>query len=332
MVKSSSSSRPGVSLPGVPPNQFGACIGVSWTNTIVAYHRPHHHHHNHNHNHRMWPTPLQLGRLDELRRAGAFQAWSDAAASGRRSTSCRPSRQVRRRLPSTCTCLPTSGTTSSGVSRVRRCVGLLVPVFLSTVCGQLASTAQCQFRIGLCFSPGLGGEGGYIYLDMSESTSDMSEYCAVVVVPVTGSDKFQQFLAQVQFCRCATTGAGVGPDSGFYRGDAAVAVICKLRHSCAEAVPHGPAVVSTCGPAVLAHRCNSWTRLMMCPSWFNDRCRGPDSGAAVAVRCGDEADPHGLGRFLSCCTCGGRCPCCAYAADSTDASSSLCSTDKAGMI
>ena len=33
----------------------------------------------------------------------------------------------------------------------------------------------------------------------------------------------------------------------FYRGDAAVAVIGKIRHSCsgAEAVPYGPAVVST---------------------------------------------------------------------------------------
>ena len=28
---------------------------------------------------------------------------------------------------------------------------------------------------------------------------DTSEYCAVVVVPVTSSDKFQQFMAQVQF-------------------------------------------------------------------------------------------------------------------------------------
>ena len=45
MTKSSSSSRagtPGVRLPRVLPHQFGACIGVSWVNTIVVYHRPHH--------------------------------------------------------------------------------------------------------------------------------------------------------------------------------------------------------------------------------------------------------------------------------------------------
>ena len=65
--------------------------------------------------------------------------------------------------------MPTSGTTSSVVSRVRRRMGLLVPVFLPTACWQLASTAQRQFRIVLC-SPGLWGEGGYIYLDMSELT------------------------------------------------------------------------------------------------------------------------------------------------------------------
>ena len=83
-------------------------------------------------------------------------------------TSSRPSRQLRRRLPCTCPCLPTSGTTSSVVSRVRRRVGLLV--FLPAVCGLLASTAQRQFRIGLCFSPGLWSAGGCIYLDMSEHT------------------------------------------------------------------------------------------------------------------------------------------------------------------
>ena len=54
------------------------------------------------------PTPLQLRRLEELRRAGAFQAWSDAAAPGWRRrrrrlprTSSRPFRQLQRRLPST---------------------------------------------------------------------------------------------------------------------------------------------------------------------------------------------------------------------------------------
>ena len=36
-------------------------------------------------------------------------------------TSSRPSRQIWRRLPSSCACLPTNGTTSSMVSRVRRC-------------------------------------------------------------------------------------------------------------------------------------------------------------------------------------------------------------------
>ena len=58
--------------------------------------------------------------------------------------------------------------TSSVVSRVRWCVDLLVPVFLPTVCGLLASTAQRQFRSGLYFSPGLLCEGCYMYLDMSE--------------------------------------------------------------------------------------------------------------------------------------------------------------------
>ena len=47
--------------------------------------------------------------------------------------SFRPSRELWRRLPSSCACLPTSGTTSSVLSRVRRRVGLLVTVFLPTV-------------------------------------------------------------------------------------------------------------------------------------------------------------------------------------------------------
>ena len=106
-------------------------------------------------------------------------------------TSSRPWWQLRRRLPFTCTCLPTFGTTSSIVSRVRRRVGLLVPVFPPTVCGLLASTAQREFRSGLSFSPGLWSEGGHIYLDMSDHTCgvaldatvpevalDMSQYCA----------------------------------------------------------------------------------------------------------------------------------------------------------
>ena len=42
---------PGVRLLGVLSLQFGACIGVSWINKIVVYHRPYHHHHNHNHHH-----------------------------------------------------------------------------------------------------------------------------------------------------------------------------------------------------------------------------------------------------------------------------------------
>ena len=88
-------------------------------------------------------------------------------------TSSRPSRQLWRRLPSSCTCLPTSGTTSV-VSRVRRRVGLLVPGFLPPVSGLLASTAQRQFRIGCCFPPGLLGEGGHNYLDMSEHTCGMA--------------------------------------------------------------------------------------------------------------------------------------------------------------
>ena len=95
-------------------------------------------------------------------------------------TSSRPSRQLRRRLPFTCTCSPTSGTTSSAVSRVRR--------------RPLASTAQRQFRTGYCFPPGLLGEGGCIYLDMPEHTCgvafdatipkaalDMSEFLDKVV-------------------------------------------------------------------------------------------------------------------------------------------------------
>ena len=55
------------------------------------------------------------------------------------------------------------GTAFLVVSRVRRRVGLLVSVFLSTFCGLLASAAQCH-------SLSLLGEGGSIYLDMSVNT------------------------------------------------------------------------------------------------------------------------------------------------------------------
>ena len=41
---------PRVRLPGVLPHQLGARIGVSWINTIVILHCPHHHHHH--------PSPL----------------------------------------------------------------------------------------------------------------------------------------------------------------------------------------------------------------------------------------------------------------------------------
>ena len=88
------------------------------------------------------------------------------------------SSQVWRRLPSSCACLPTFGATSLAVSRVRRRVGLPVPGFLSTVCRQLATAAQRQFRFGLCSSAGLEGEGGYVCLDMSEYTCGVAD-CGV---------------------------------------------------------------------------------------------------------------------------------------------------------
>ena len=63
----------------------------------------------------------------------------------------RPSRQLRRRPPFPCTCLPTSRTTSSAVSRVRRRVGLLLPVFLPAVGGPVASTAQRHSELDIAF-------------------------------------------------------------------------------------------------------------------------------------------------------------------------------------
>ena len=39
---------PGGLTPGCSATPIGACIRVSWINTIV-YHRPHHHHHHHTH-------------------------------------------------------------------------------------------------------------------------------------------------------------------------------------------------------------------------------------------------------------------------------------------
>ena len=68
--------------------------------------------------------------------------------------SSRPSRQVRRRLPFLCTCLPT--------------YGLPVPGFFSTLCGPRASTALLQFCTGLWCTAGRFGEGGHVSLNMSE--------------------------------------------------------------------------------------------------------------------------------------------------------------------
>ena len=53
------------------------------------------------------PALLQTRRLEEPRRAGAFQAWSDASAAGWRRK--RKKRRKRRRLPFTCTPLPQQG-------------------------------------------------------------------------------------------------------------------------------------------------------------------------------------------------------------------------------
>ena len=50
-----------------------------------------------------------------------------------------------------------------------RCRECGVWVFDSSWCS-LASTSQRHFRVGLCSFPGLWGEGGHIYLDMSKHT------------------------------------------------------------------------------------------------------------------------------------------------------------------
>ena len=85
-------------------------------------------------------TPAQWARLRELIGASS-QARRRKRKKRRKRRLIRPSRQLRRR-----------GFTSVAA------------------CGSSSVTALCQFRIGLCYSPGLCGEGGYIYVDMSEHT------------------------------------------------------------------------------------------------------------------------------------------------------------------
>ena len=138
-----------------------------------------------------------------------------------------PSRQLWRGLPSSCECLPTSETTSSVVSRVRRRMGLLVPSSCPLCCWLL------QFRVELCFSPGLWGEGGHIYLDMSStragwrstplfrggarhvtvlcssSGSSSSLLCARGKSPCLWDSPVAAHLVSLHARRCAMTGAGV---------------------------------------------------------------------------------------------------------------------------
>ena len=144
-------------------------------------------------------------------------------------SSFRPSRQLWRRLR---LCLPTTGTSSPAVSCIRRRVGLLVPVFLATVCGLLATTAQRHSVLDIAFPPGLWGEGGFIDLDVSEHPCGVAFDATVPEVALDMSEFLDKVL------RCPFMHRQVPPmvQTVLFRGGAALAVYRPGRCRGAEAI------------------------------------------------------------------------------------------------
>ena len=126
----------------------------------------------------------------------------------------------------------------------------------TTTTTTLASTAQRQFRIGLCVQLVLWGHGGYIYSDKEENT------CRQSWLGLAGYDAPCAVFPSVVEARGDSTGAVLGPfdmpvvfASGAFGQTARKTVeipqvqffdkVVQISCRCAEADAHGPTVCRT---------------------------------------------------------------------------------------